>query len=60
MKKINFVAFIPARRNSKGIKFKNRQEIGGVSLVGHALNFAKECNFDEIIISTDDEYFYEK
>ena len=59
MKKINFVAFIPARRNSKGIKFKNRQEIGGVSLVGHALNFAKECNFDEIIISTDDEYFYE-
>ena len=59
MKDINIVAFIPARRNSKGIKFKNRQKIAGVSLVGHALNFAKKCNFNEIIISTDDEYFYE-
>ena len=59
MNNVNIVALIPARRDSKGIKFKNRQEIGGVSLVGHALNFAKGCNFDEIIISTDDEYFYE-
>ena len=59
MSETNIVALIPARRDSKGIKFKNRQEIAGLSLVGHALNFAKSCDFDEIIISTDDEFFYE-
>jgi CMP-N-acetylneuraminic acid synthetase len=59
MNEINVVAFIPARRNSKGILFKNRQKILGESLVEHTFNFAKKCNFDEIIISTDDEYFLE-
>jgi CMP-N,N'-diacetyllegionaminic acid synthase len=59
MSKVRIIALIPARRNSKGILFKNRQMISGISLVEHALNLAKECSFDEIIISTDDEYFLE-
>jgi len=59
MKKTKLVAFIPARRNSKGIVFKNRQKISGLSLVEHAFNVASQCNFDQIIISTDDEYFLE-
>ena len=57
---MNITAFIPARRNSKGIPFKNRQEIDGKSLVEHAVNFAEACNFDEILISTDDEYFFDQ
>ena len=57
---MKITAFIPARRNSKGILFKNRQEINGKSLVEHSVNFAETCNFDDIIISTDDEYFFEQ
>lgn len=53
------VAFIPARRNSKGIKFKNRQVVGKYNLVQHTFNFAQQLPFDQIIISTDDEFFIE-
>jgi CMP-N-acetylneuraminic acid synthetase len=53
------IAFIPARRNSKGIKFKNRQVVGKYNLVQHACNFAKALPFDKIILSTDDEFFIE-
>ena len=51
------MAFIPCRRNSKGIPFKNRKKIGGLSIVEHAVSFAKSSCFDEIVISTDDEFF---
>ena len=51
------MAFIPCRRDSKGILFKNRKKIGGLSIVEHAVAFAQNSFFDNVVISTDDEFF---
>tara|TARA_B110000263_G_scaffold168617_1_gene146907 strand:+ start:25 stop:705 length:681 start_codon:yes stop_codon:yes gene_type:complete len=43
------VAFIPARKGSKGFKFKNR------TLFTHTANFISQIDwFDEVVVSTDD------
>ena len=53
----NPIAIIPARRNSKSIPFKNRQVIDNLTIVDHAINFSKNFNFKDIILSTDDEFY---
>ncbi len=48
------IAIIPARGGSKGIPKKNLEQINGISLVGHAVQFALSTNlFDSICVSTD-------
>ena len=48
------LAIIPARGGSKGIKHKNLKKIRNISLVSHAINFAKKNKeIDKIIVSTD-------
>lgn len=49
------VAFIPARKGSKGIPGKNKKDFCGKPLVQWSIDQAKESKlFDNIIVSTDD------
>jgi N-acylneuraminate cytidylyltransferase len=50
------LAVVPARGGSKGLPGKNLREIGGVSLLEHALRFAAACpQIARTIVSTDSE-----
>lgn len=54
------VAVIPARKGSKRFPGKNRAQINGKSLVEISILCAYESEiFDQIILSTDDTYFYD-
>ena len=54
-KKINHIAIIPARKNSKGLKLKNRL------LFSYTEKFLKKIKwFDKIVFASDDDYFISK
>ena len=44
---------IPARSGSKRLKGKNIYKLAGVSLLERAVQYATQCNVDEIIVSSD-------
>jgi len=51
-----FVALIPARGGSKGIKFKNLKNLCGKPLVSHTIEFAKNLKFiDKVVLSSDNK-----
>ena len=48
--------FIFARGGSKGIPNKNIIDFGGIPLISHSINLAKEINFvDKVVVSSDSE-----
>ena len=48
--------FIFARGGSKGLANKNIIDFGGIPLISHSINLAKEINFvDRVIVSSDSE-----
>lgn len=49
------IGFIPLRKGSKGIKFKNRRYVGGLPLYEWALKAANNSNLDLVYVYTDDE-----
>ena len=60
-KGFNILAVIPARGGSKGIPRKNLCKVGGISLVAHAVKFAKLLTWvDKVVLSTDDQEIAEE
>ena len=55
MYKLPIPCVILARKNSKGLKNKNRQKLNGISLLEHSILYAKKSKFvSHIIVSSDD------
>tara|TARA_B100000886_G_scaffold339535_1_gene305301 strand:- start:13129 stop:13851 length:723 start_codon:yes stop_codon:yes gene_type:complete len=55
----DYIAVIPARGGSKGIKNKNMRKISNIPLVGHAINFAKSSKkVKKIYVSSDSNAIY--
>lgn len=53
-----FVAIIPARSGSKGLKDKNIKDLNGKPLIAYTIEAAKNSGvFDDIIVSTDSEQY---
>ena len=58
---MDYIAIIPARGGSKGIKDKNLQLVDGVSLLARAINSAKKIDsISRVIVSTDSESIIEE
>jgi CMP-N,N'-diacetyllegionaminic acid synthase len=55
-KKKKILAIIPARKGSKGLKFKNTKILNRLPLYLHSLKFALKCKFiDKVCITTDSQ-----
>ncbi|MFD1173234.1 acylneuraminate cytidylyltransferase family protein [Oceanobacillus picturae] len=53
-----FLAIIPARSGSKGLKDKNVRQLKGKPMIAYTIEAAKDSKiFDEIIVSTDSEKY---
>jgi CMP-N,N'-diacetyllegionaminic acid synthase len=50
---VSVIALIPARSGSKGIPGKNFRQLGGKTLVQHAVDCARAAGIDRICVSTD-------
>lgn len=58
---MKIAAFIPARKNSKRIKHKNRLKINNQLCIQKVINNIQESEVaDTIYISTDDDYFFDR
>lgn len=54
----SFLAIIPARSGSKGLKDKNIKELNGKPMIAYTIEAAKKSNvFDDIVVSTDSEKY---
>ena len=54
MEKPRVAAIIPARGGSQGIPLKNLRTVGGIPLVGHAVNHAREAKLVDLVVATSD------
>ena len=53
---MKILAIIPARKNSRRIKFKNKKKLGNKPLIEHTIDVAKKIKaFSKILVTTDDE-----
>ena len=53
---MKILAIIPARKNSRRIKFKNRKILGKKMLIEYTIDVAKKCKqFCDIFVTTDDQ-----
>ena len=53
---MGLIAVIPARRNSKGIRYKNRLKINGESITRLAIKKAISFNCEYVVLTSDDNY----
>jgi len=54
---MRIVAVVPARSGSKGLPNKNIRPLAGRTLLERSIEFAKQLNIDEVIVSTDSEAY---
>jgi N-acetylneuraminate synthase len=54
LKTTKTIAIIPARGGSKRLPYKNTMLLGGLPLIVHSINYAKENGIEKIVVSTND------